>query len=136
MARLQHRCGAQAGTGCHEGGIILSKKPPEWRLSPPQTSHSNCRAANVAQLQRSASDSDYRSGKGEWEGSGLGLCLDDGIAGEADAELVENLAVNLAQHHGGMDLTAAELREFLKGETAVRILGAQHSEGNQHLIGV
>ena len=23
----------QAGTGCHEGGIILSKKPPEWRLS-------------------------------------------------------------------------------------------------------
>ena len=22
---------AQAGTGCHEGGIILSKKPPEWR---------------------------------------------------------------------------------------------------------
>ena len=25
----------QAGTGCHEGGIILSKKPPEWRLSPP-----------------------------------------------------------------------------------------------------
>ena len=24
----------QAGTGCHEGGIILSKKPPEWYLSP------------------------------------------------------------------------------------------------------
>ena len=31
----------QAGTGCHEGGIILSKKPPEWYLSPPQTSHSD-----------------------------------------------------------------------------------------------
>ena len=24
----------QAGTGCHEGGIALSKKPPEWYLSP------------------------------------------------------------------------------------------------------
>ena len=32
MARLQHGRGAQAGTGCHEGGIILSKKPPEWHL--------------------------------------------------------------------------------------------------------
>ena len=35
MARLQHSRGVQAGTGCHEGGIILSKKPPEWYLSPP-----------------------------------------------------------------------------------------------------
>ena len=33
--RLQHGRGAQAGTGCHEGGIILSKKPPEWHLPPP-----------------------------------------------------------------------------------------------------
>ncbi len=24
----------QAGTGCHEGCIILRKKPPEWFLSP------------------------------------------------------------------------------------------------------
>ena len=24
----------QAGAGCHEGGIALSKKPPEWYLSP------------------------------------------------------------------------------------------------------
>ena len=45
-ARLQRRRGVQAGTGCHEGGIILSKKPPEWRLSLPQ--------------QQSASDSNYR----------------------------------------------------------------------------
>ena len=29
MVRLQHGRGTQAGTGCHEGGIILSKKPPE-----------------------------------------------------------------------------------------------------------
>ena len=45
-ARLQHSRGVQAGTGCHEGGIILSKKPPEWRLFLPQ--------------QRSASDSNFR----------------------------------------------------------------------------
>ena len=45
-ARLQRSRGAQAGTGCHEGGIILSKKPPEWHLSLPQ--------------QRSASDSNLR----------------------------------------------------------------------------
>ena len=34
---------------CHEGGIILSKKPPEWHLSLPQ--------------QRSASDSILRCRK-------------------------------------------------------------------------
>ena len=50
-ARLQHSRGVQARTGCHEGGIILSKKPPEWRLSPPQ--------------QRSASDSNLRRSKEE-----------------------------------------------------------------------
>ena len=33
IARLQRSRGVQAGAGCHEGGIILSKKPPEWRLS-------------------------------------------------------------------------------------------------------
>ena len=40
-ARLQRSRGVQAGTGCHEGGIILSKKPPEWHLPLPQPSHSN-----------------------------------------------------------------------------------------------
>ena len=35
-ARLQRSRGVQAGTGCHKGGIILCKKPPEWRQSPPQ----------------------------------------------------------------------------------------------------
>ena len=45
--RLQHRCCTEERPYCrmtvvgaggdwyHEGGIILSKKPPEWRLSPP-----------------------------------------------------------------------------------------------------
>ena len=35
-ARLQRSRGVQAGTGCHEGGILLSKKPPEWHLATPQ----------------------------------------------------------------------------------------------------
>ena len=52
IARLQHRCEAQAGTGCHEGGIILSKKPLEWHLSLPQ--------------QRYASDSNLCRDRGEW----------------------------------------------------------------------
>ena len=52
LFRLQHSRGAQAGTGCHEGGIILSKKPPEWHLSLPQ--------------QRYASDSNLCRDRGEW----------------------------------------------------------------------
>ena len=51
IARLQRSRGVQAGTGCHEGGIILRKKPPEWRLSPP--------------YQRSASESNLLCRKGE-----------------------------------------------------------------------
>ena len=50
--RLLQPSRTQAGTGCHEGGIILSTKPPERHLSLPQ--------------QRSASDSNLRSGKEEW----------------------------------------------------------------------
>ena len=51
IARLQRSRVVQAGTGWHEGGIILSKKPPEWRLSPPH--------------QQSASDSTLRRSKEE-----------------------------------------------------------------------
>ncbi|MDD7531912.1 MAG: hypothetical protein PUK15_04075, partial [Bacteroidales bacterium] len=43
------------GTGgdwSHKGGIILCKKPPEWRLSPPQ--------------QLFASDSNFLRCKEEW----------------------------------------------------------------------
>ena len=52
IALLQQSRWVQEGTGCHEGGIILSKKPPEWRLSPP--------------YQRSASESNLLCGKVEW----------------------------------------------------------------------
>ena len=50
--RLQQPSRTQAGTGCHEGGIILSKKPPERHLFLPQ--------------QRFASDSNFHCGDREW----------------------------------------------------------------------
>ena len=62
-ARLQRSRGVQAGTGCHEGGIILSKKPPEWRLSLP--------------YQRPASDSDFRCLNEEWP-TWSSRCLNEG----------------------------------------------------------
>lgn len=34
------------------------------------------------------------------------LFLSGRIAGQSDAELIEYLVVNLAKHHGGMNLTA------------------------------
>ena len=66
IARLQHRCEAQAGTGCHEGGIILSKKPPEWHLSLPQ--------------QRYASDSNLCRCKEEWPACSGRCCKEDSPA--------------------------------------------------------
>ena len=54
IARLQRSRGVQAGTGCHEGGIILSKKPPEWNLSLPR--------------QRPASDSNFLCGNRKGSG--------------------------------------------------------------------
>ena len=56
MARLQHSRGVQAGTGCHEGGIILSKKPPEWHLSLPQRYAASGSSLSLPR-QRYASDS-------------------------------------------------------------------------------
>ena len=42
-----------------------------------------------------------------WEKEG-GLILLGGVAGEAYAELFEDFAVDFAEHHGGMYLTACE----------------------------
>ena len=60
IARLPQSFGVQAGTGCHEGGIILSKKPPEWRLSLPyqrSASEANIRRVNEGSLCRSENES-------------------------------------------------------------------------------
>ena len=52
IVRLQRSRGVQAEAGCHEGGIILSKKPPEWHLSLPR--------------QRPVSDSNFLCGNRKW----------------------------------------------------------------------
>ena len=71
MARLQHRYEAQAGTGCHEGGIILSKKPLEWHLSLPQQ-----RYASDSNLCRCKEDSPACSklSAGRFDSGGKGGC--------------------------------------------------------------
>ena len=74
MTRLQRSRGVQAGAECHEGGIILSKKPPEWRLSLPQPSHSYNAPRPILIIVAAKAN-----------GKGVGSGLDAGIAGEADA---------------------------------------------------
>ena len=54
---------AQAGTGRHEGGIILSKKPPEWHLSLPQQRSAFDSILRCGIEERSASDSILRRRK-------------------------------------------------------------------------
>ena len=64
------------GDWYHEGGIILSKKPPEWHLSPPLHEFRvrfcySLPQRRMARLQRpwrqrsSASDTNFRDGKEE-----------------------------------------------------------------------
>ena len=59
----------QAETGGEAGGIILSKKPPEWSQAPPQ--------------QRSASDSNLRCCRGEW------FRLQDAVAAEEYSDFAD-----------------------------------------------
>ena len=81
IVRLQRRRGVQAGTGCHEGGIILSKKPPEWHLPLPQplssydephpipifvAAEKNGPPAVAVETTTSAADSNFPCGKKEW----------------------------------------------------------------------
>ena len=54
-ARLQRSRGVQAGTGSHEGGIILSKKPSEWRPVPAATA--SCRKDILPQRHPAAKTS-------------------------------------------------------------------------------
>ena len=72
-ARLQHSRGVQAGTGYHEGGIILSKKPPEWHLSLPQL--------------RSASDSILRCLERKWPACSRDSNMEPYPAGNSDRKV-------------------------------------------------
>lgn len=50
-----------------------------------------------------------------------GLFLADRIAGQTDAELLEDLAIDLREHDGGMNLTALEFGKLGEGTAAVLI---------------
>ena len=65
----------------------------------------------------------------------LGLFLDR-FAGEIDSEFAEDLLVHIAQHYGAVDLATLQQRETVHGLAAVLILGAEHREGHEDLVGV
>ena len=44
--------------------------------------------------------------------------------------------VDLAKHHSRVYLTTVEFREFFKRATAILVIGAQHRESHEHLVGV
>ena len=54
-AKIVDEMGLRRGTGCNEGGIILSKKPPEWRPVPATTT--SCRKDILPQRHSSATKS-------------------------------------------------------------------------------
>lgn len=64
------------------------------------------------------------------------LFLLHGIAGEAYSELLEDLLVNVAQHHRGVNLTPCKFGQFLERAAAVLVLLAQQRQGHENLVGV
>ena len=48
------------------------------------------------------------------------------VAGQANAELLEDLLVYFAQHHGGMHLTIGQLRQTVERFAAVVIVQTEH----------
>ena len=65
-----------------------------------------------------------------------GSVFADGLTCEADAEFLEDFAVHLAGHDGGVHLAAVEQGQAVEGATAVVVQQAQYREGDQHLVGV
>ena len=70
MALLKQSRVAQAGTECHGGGIILSKKPPEWQLPLPLPVVSHGRYLPAASRGQPRALSPRRS---TWSASGSDL---------------------------------------------------------------
>ena len=62
------------------------------------------------------------------------LFFADGVAGKAYSELLEDFAVNFAEHHRRMNLAALKLRKLGKGATAVFIAGGNDGEGHEDFI--
>ena len=59
-----------------------------------------------------------------------------GIACEPYAEFLENFAIDFAQHNCGVCLTSVEQRKLFKGTAAHVVMGREHRECHQHLVGV
>ena len=58
----------------------------------------------------------------------------DRIAGESHSELLEDLPVNLTQHHCRMDLTSVKFRKLVESFAAVLIFDAEHRESDKHFV--
>ena len=52
----------------------------------------------------------------------------------ADTEFLEDLTVNLGEHYGRVNLTAAKIRELFKSLLAVLVSIAENAESNEHLV--
>lgn len=59
-----------------------------------------------------------------------------GVAGEVNAEFLEYLAVDFREHHGGVYLTSAKLRELRQSEAAVFIGLGHDGKGHEHFVGM
>ena len=66
----------------------------------------------------------------------LSSVFPDGFWGEADAEFLEDFALDLAGHDGGVHLAAVEEGEAVEGAAAVVVEEAEDGEGDEHLVGV
>ena len=65
-----------------------------------------------------------------------GLFLQNRLAGEIDAQFLENFLVNFAQHDSAVNLAAAQFRQLLKRLTAVFVVFREHRERHQNFVGV
>lgn len=58
------------------------------------------------------------------------------IAGNVATELLEDFAVNFAEHDGGVYLTAVEAREHVECSAAVVAVLAEYGKGNENFVGM
>ncbi len=59
-----------------------------------------------------------------------------GVAGEVTAQFFEDLSVDLTQHHSAVYLAATQQRQALQSAPAILVVGREHRERHEHLIGV
>ena len=66
----------------------------------------------------------------------LGLFLPHRIAGKAAAELLEDFAIDLGEHDGGVYLTVAQLGQLLQCTAALLVVLREHAESYQYFVGM